>query len=801
VSLQIILACQVDANNMLPIGAQVIADPRSCLERLPEIKQAASDATSNLTVVVTNPAVVSMLDFLRDRPGVEFREVNPLADLTQRWGCPLPAQLTAEAVGVLRLLEMPSPPDGNALGTVLQRAYGDDIFLAATLTPSDEAKLLDLLVRGHEYAGITSTIENLLIRQLRTWGEHGSSIAAAVAGQPKAAPWYIILSVLRNYPPMIQQAVEDELVSTFGSRPPIRASILGLLPLEPKYISPIVRLPLERALRPHLFALPLVNYLSIVSGILPIELEILAKRVFDSPGAVSLFSMRKVFARLDGAQIATILELERHWQLLASLNFDVEETTRMKSSDKAFAELADFYVDHYLPMKDAYGTDPQGRERLLEWNENYAEWLIGHYHLLTSAHEPIFVADQLSYRLRNLLTSNKVPILWVIDGLAWSAFLRLSRMAERAGLFLVGEPKACLAPIPTITEIGMTTLISGETPRAIARQTPNRGNWRTAREEHFRRSYQGVKIGKANNPTQLYETLATPASIYLLQTLAVDTAVHNDDLDKELFDACLDVYFERLCRALAKAADYPHLHERIRDLVVIVATDHGYTDLLRPGVAQLPPGLKVETNLFSIDAPHHCVLEVTLPREATTDGSILRAELSKHWYVLEGDRFNLPAGLTWIVPRKQQRTRRGSLRVHGRPSLEETIVPLAEFSLHRQEDLKVQLAIRGRLIKDLECEVTLLVTNYETWPIKDATVEIPVLGINTHIAKVNPHSTEEVLVEAHPKQSSNLMARARIASSGGPFQWIELPTTIEQSDSERLLGEDRVANFFDEEEL
>jgi hypothetical protein len=73
--------------------------------------------------------------------------------------------------------------------------------------------------------------------------------------------------------------------------------------------------------------------------------------------------------------------------------------------------------------------------------------------------------------------------------------------------------------------------------------------------------------------------------IYVLQTLSVDRYVHDDDLDEELFGAWLDVYIEKQCRALVKAVDYLHLRKRLGDLVVLVATDHGYTDLLRRGLS------------------------------------------------------------------------------------------------------------------------------------------------------------------------------------------------------------------------
>jgi len=802
VSLRVILAYQSDPGNV-PVDACVIPNRRTCWVQLPDIEQAADDVTRSLTIVVTDPAVMSMLDFLRDRPGVEIREANALVELAEQWQCSLPGQLTTKAAETLRLFAVPRPPNGNALGTILQHAYNSEIFLLTRLGSSDEAELLSVLAHGHTYPDVASTIESLLTRQLSVWGKQGNRLAEDLANKTGVALWYMILSILKNYPASARQAIQDELTSIFGPRPSlVSTEVIGRLSLEPKHIPLILRLPLERALHQHLLSIPIVNYLDSISSILLIELKTLSERVSDTPGVIDLIAVKAAFAKLDASQTTPILRnLEAHWHVVNDLSFDIDEITGKNPPDRAFADLADFYVNHYLAVKAAYRHDLQGRERLFEWNENYAAWLFRNYHLLTAAHRPIFAADHLSYRLRTLLDNNKLPILWIVDGLAWSAYLRMNLIAERVGLFPLGEAKACLAPIPTITEIGMTSLISGEPPSVLFQRYPKRSNWRSAREEIFRQRYPQAKIGKANCPTHIRQTLATPAPIYLLHTLAVDRYVHDDDLDEELFGAWLDVYFEKQCHALTKAIDHPHLRERHRDLVVIVATDHGHTDLLRPEVAQLSPELKIETDLLSIDASHHCVLEVTLPKKTTDDGHILREALGRDWYLLEGDSFGLPNGPTWIVPKRQQRTRGGALRVHGRPSLEETIVPIAEFTFYRTEPLKLHLSIQGRLIKDVKGQITLRVTNYESYPVKDVLIEVSDLGITSHIPSISSETTESMLVYAQPKQSGSITTRAKIASLGGPFQWTDLPVSVEKSDTERLLGEDRVARFFDEEEL
>jgi len=800
-SVHIILAYQTSGYNP-PIGSLVINSPKECFTHLESIKKASVDSTSSLTVVVRDVRAAKMLEVLRNRPGVEFRESDLLAELSKRWRCSLPNQLTKEAIGILQLFDIAIPPNRDIIGSTLNRAYDTNIFTLSKLDATDEAVLLNLIVRGHPYRDINSSIQDLLMIRLHEWEKRGSIIAKTLANNPNGALWYFVSLVLHNYPLTMKNDIEGALELVFGTRPMINEDILALLLLDTKCLPTAMRLPVERVLRPYLSKLPLSIYLNSVSGVLPIEFEVLSERVVDTPRAIDLTLAKTVFAKLEVPLVtSTFQHIEQHWLAVEALSISIEEIISDKRPDKAFTELAEFYANHYLSVKEVYGSDEHALKQLLKWNEEYAAWLVRNYHRLMVAPTAPFAADQLKNHLQVLLEDEKIPILWVIDGLSWRSFRQLRSSAERAGIFLMGEPKACLAPIPTITEIGMTALISGEPLSAFASKYPNRSNWLTAREKCFQQHYPGSKIGRANNPTQINEILSTQAPIYLLQTSLVDKHVHDHDLDKELFERYLDTYFEVQCQALAKAIDHPHLHKDLHNLVVVVATDHGFTDLLRHGVEQLPPVLNTEPSLVSINEPQHCVIEITLPSEGTHERSILETLLEKDWYILSGEGFNLPKGRVWVVPRKQRRTRGGSLRVHGRPSLEETIVPLAEFTFVRREALELQLAIHGRMIKDTECEVTLQVTNTTELAVRDITIEIPAFEIKSYIPIIHPKATGIVPINVKTQKSGSLKIKAQIASLGAPFQWKEISVQVEQNDAERLLGEDRAAKFFDEEEL
>src|SRR5260221_7611455 len=84
-------------------GAVIIDDVRTCFAWLPKIKETSGDSTQSLTIVVRNAAAAQMLETLRGRPGIEFRESDARTELSRHWNCVLPAQLTTEAIEVLKL--------------------------------------------------------------------------------------------------------------------------------------------------------------------------------------------------------------------------------------------------------------------------------------------------------------------------------------------------------------------------------------------------------------------------------------------------------------------------------------------------------------------------------------------------------------------------------------------------------------------------------------------------------------------------------------------------------------------------
>src|SRR5437870_300161 len=75
--------------------------------------------------------------------------------------------------------------------------------------------------------------------------------------------------------------------------------------------------------------------------------------------------------------LSILAYIKQQWSAAEALSVSIEEITRGKKSDQAFAELTSFYVHRYLSVKEVYGSSAQAAEQLLRWNEEYAEWLVG----------------------------------------------------------------------------------------------------------------------------------------------------------------------------------------------------------------------------------------------------------------------------------------------------------------------------------------------------------------------------------------------------------------------------------------
>jgi hypothetical protein len=287
--------------------------------------------------------------------------------------------------------------------------------------------------------------------------------------------------------------------------------------------------------------------------------------------------------------------------------------------------------------------------------------------------------------------------------------------------------------------------------------------------------------------------------VWVLHTLVVDRLVHDPDVASGLLSAWLDVYFDELWQSLVDAVAVSLPDERRPDIRMMVATDHGYTELFRDEPVRAPVGLSAIDATARVSGRHRRCLQ--LEPNAAGLGAEARAHVADDWFVLEGERYGLPDESIWLVPREQRATAAGTVRAHGGASLDETLVPVASFVFQSRSTPQLILTLEGRLAAGSASPATLTLANIGTRAIRGVTVRIPDVHATVAIERIGPEEVVARPVSVLAERSGSLDVSATVSAVGEPRQTLTLRLYVDPTEAERLLGDDRLGSFFGEDGL
>lgn len=783
-----------------PPAAVIVPDHAAWLRNYGVIRAAAGDPDQRLQVVVAEaclPAVQADLDGLA---GVNVRFLSPRTELARLWRQTVPAVLTDAAIVSLRLTELVPAPHADLGAFVLAQAYGHahlDLFTAPSLDGAAETRLVWLLLAPPACPDeARGAVDGLLRARLDLWRRHGSLIAAELALDTSAAAEIALRSILAQYPADVRR----DVLRTWP-RPEARGGTQSVvrLPDDPGY----ARLPapfgvrLDAALRSRLADMVGPGYLDQVSGVVPAELDVLSRADGSLLRGLDADAIRDRFVALGSASVeAAIIDIKL---AIRTEHLPTGDQLERAFVDGQFDRVVSFFRGHYLPLKERLAGHPAARERLIEWNEAYTRWLTGSYpRLLGRRGSPAspFAADVLHETITACLDAGGTPIVLLIDGLGWSAYMRLVAAAERNGISIAGE-RLALAALPTVTSVAMTNLVAGVELEVIASSDPGRAPSAELRRDAFRDRYRGAVFGGAGSADQVADALGQPAPVWVLHTLVVDRLVHDPDAADGLLGAWLDAYFDELWPALSDAIAKHIPAERREDVRIIVGTDHGYTDLLREGPARAPTSVTAIDASIQVAGRHRRCLQLAAGRAGLS--SEARAHIDTEWFLLEGERYGLPAGSAWIVPREQRAITSGVHRTHGGASLDETLVPVASFVPRSLSAPQIAITVDGRIVAGSPSSASLTIANLSGRILRDLTVRISSLGATVAVERIEADGVVARPVTVLADRSGQIQVNATVSALGEPRQSVAVVVSVNPSEAERLLGDDRLGGFFGEE--
>ena len=276
------------------------------------------------------------------------------------------------------LLNNQRPSELPITDWILNRLFGIDAFGYPTLDPTGETRLLCALCQNPTMLRKPFVLHHLQ-SSLAAWDRTGSVLAGWLCKHgPLTANAVLVGRLLAGYPSVVfQQALRDRELVPEVPAGPLPAFPLLALPYPSDLPSHLVD-RLDTLMHDVLINLPIQEYLSCVSGALKIELDILVERLKNEVDIVPIGQIQDRFGSLVEAGYAGQLsELESLWAVKRQLVFPPIEAR----IDETWQRIVDFFKGHFLPAWRAArsSADTGIRERLIQVDEQYTDWLVQHF--------------------------------------------------------------------------------------------------------------------------------------------------------------------------------------------------------------------------------------------------------------------------------------------------------------------------------------------------------------------------------------------------------------------------------------
>ena len=783
-----------------PLDSVVLGSMLDWTRSAQRIEEAARSQEQALTVVVRDPALAQHLDGYKVSYPVNVSEESAdlVAQLAKREG-ELPADIDEDIVLAGDLLGNLRPTELTITDWILNRLFGIDSFGCPTLDKMGEIRLLCALCQDRKLLCKPFVLHHLQ-DSLAAWERTGSVLAGWLCKHGTLAANAVLVGrLLAGYPNAVfRQALRDrELVPDV---PPGPLPDLPLLAMpHPSDIPTHLVDRLDTLVHDVLINLPLRQYLACVSGALKVELDILVARLKDEVDVIPLGQIRDRFGSLiETGHAGELSELESSWAVKRQLVFPPTDGR----VDETWRRIVDFFEGHFLPVWRAARTssDMGLKERLIEVDEQYTDWLVKHFFelsLLPSS--PL--ADRVAHRNIQRYTREGVRVVWlVIDGASWNALTDHleSALQEQGAHTTKLEP--CIAALPTITDVAMLSLVS-LSPTETVYSASDQGLWkrisarsRKDREQAFHSQFPDGVYKVVRNGRDVIQALGEESGIYCLIYGEVDALLHKNS-DSNLFEKYQKSAIEDLIRwvfdALKTTDAYARSSAGIR---LLVTTDHGWTDNLRNEAVGVPQYL-MQDGL--VEVSHNRILVLC---EDYLNPSV-QDSLESDWYILSGSRFRLPQQLTYLLPRQLAPIASGSTRLHGGASMLETIVPIVEVAVSQPAWATLVARLEAvNLVAASAGQARLIVKNPNDRDIEDAIVRIDALQVWQQVGPLPREQTVAFDLSAVPLTSGAFKVEGVLEYEVIAVKRrdaFEATITVQPSEQERMTGKHLADELFD----
>ena len=792
-----------DFANRIPIrkGDVVLNSIPEWVQHSGVLEQAARSPGSTINVLVHHPSLEGLMQgYAGCYPNnVAEESTDSRAMLAKREGS-IPDDLDEELIQFGALLDHARPPELPIEDWVLDRLFGIELFGQMALNPADEVRLLCALCKAPSLLGKQFVLRHVQ-STLGKWQRSGGTVLDYLHRHgPTAAPAILVGCLLARYPDgVLHRALLDrDLIPAAPSEPLPDCTALPAPSVTD--LPPSLTNQLETLVHSVLKSLPISRYLSCISGTLAVELDVLTERIINTVDAIPISDIRSAFKPLvDAGRAGRIREIESLWAVERPLSFPAPEDSAIES----WHRVVSFFEDYYLPAWQAtHSTQDAGlKERLIHVDEQYTEWLMRSFFDLSLGPDSPLADRVMQRRIRKYLHDGITVVWLIVDGGSWNLLVDMLGPTVRNLGAHVSDIEPSLAALPTITDVGMLSLVSLSPLDAIYDPTEH-SLWkrlssqsRKDREATFRSQFPDGVYQFVRHRNDVSEAFSQEAAIYCFIYGEVDALLHKNS-DYNLFQKYQESALADLMQWIFSSLEYlKNTHGESHNIRILVTSDHGWTDLYHNESVHIPHYL-TEDELT--EASHNRLL--ILCRDDLDEQ--LRESLKPEWHILTGTRFRLPPQLTFLLPRRLAPLATTSARLHGGASMLETIVPVVEITVAQPHWSPVIARLDAyNLIADHLTETSLTIKNPNDVAIPSAVVRIPSLQVWEEVGPIPEGSTVAFTLTVRALMSGSYSIQGSIeyeVPSVKNSDSFTATIAVQPSEQERMSGKNRADELFNE---
>jgi hypothetical protein len=377
----------------------------------------------------------------------------------------------------------------------------------------------------------------------------------------------------------------------------------------------------------------------------------------------------------------------------------------------------------------------------------YGDWLFDNYSALMG-HDDILTNRAVRHRIAALLENPNNRVIWlIIDGLP-AVYTGLLKSALQKHSFNRVKTEFALAPLPTITEIGIPALLTGLRPDAKA--------FTNKREEGLAQSFPKFKTVFTASVGYFAEKLAEESDLCCLHYTGIDFFQHKPESQitksrAAVIEADINEQIDGIIAAMQLTPG--------RNTKLVITTDHGATKCLRNASGIVNSKIKAAT-----EQSHERCVKLNSP---LTPGQL---DTNETYHLTKDITHNAD---DWIVARGYRYFGANDTGYrHGGLSPEETIVPFVVAEMVEFDYEELTVGYFGS--KDLQLGKTIKDVSFQVYNPNAVTVEISELTIHEDM---NAQFALPALIEAN--SSVVLKTMLKLPRSLNPQKgFVALSTTV-----------------------